>query len=217
MYLYLHVVLKLFLAVVLGGVVGFERQHKSRPAGLRTHILVCIGAALVQITSIDFYYANKGVFSVDPMRMGAQVISGIGFLGAGTILKEGANIKGLTTAASIWAVACIGLAVGSGLYIEAALATIFIYMALKGLKRVEDKITKDIAVQVVINDAPGKLGLIGSALGELNVSIIDIDMQENEDGLIVIELILKSPHEISNKKIMEKLMTLDGIKKVKFI
>ena len=106
-----QVVLRILLAICFGALIGMEREHAHRPAGLRTHILVCVGACLVMLTS-EFTYNEYHQFSpnMDINRLGAQVISGIGFLGAGTIIRNGSSVKGLTTAASVWAVACIGLA-----------------------------------------------------------------------------------------------------------
>lgn len=124
--------LRLFVAGVLGGIVGFEREYSNRPAGLRTHILVCLGSALVMLTADYIYvlYAGLQDVSLDPSRMGAQVISGIGFLGAGTILRTGNSVRGLTTAAGIWAVACIGMACGVGFYEGALIATALTFITL---------------------------------------------------------------------------------------
>ena len=126
--------LRLVMAVILGGIIGWEREHTNRPAGLRTHILVCTGAALVMVLSEFMQYTHGG--DVDLTRMGAQVISGIGFLGAGTIIKEGFSVKGLTTAASLWVVSCIGLALGAGFYSGAIIATFLIYFTLIIMKKV---------------------------------------------------------------------------------
>lgn len=127
---------KLALAALLSGIIGFEREHTHRPAGFRTHILVAVGSALVMLTSV--YVAKKyaGEMNVDITRMSGQVISGIGFLGAGTILREGFSVKGLTTAASLWAVSCIGIAVGAGFIAGAIVATLVIYITLNSLKKV---------------------------------------------------------------------------------
>lgn len=124
---------KLGLAALLSGIIGYEREHSHRPAGFRTHILVAVGSALVMLTSV--YIANDRGLQADVTRMSAQVISGIGFLGAGTILREGFSVKGLTTAASLWAVSCIGIAVGSGFISGALVATVVIYLTLNSLKR----------------------------------------------------------------------------------
>lgn len=126
----LSVLIRLAAAIVLGGIIGFERGRKNRPAGLRTNMLVCIGACIVMMTNQYIYQAYQ---AGDPVRMGAQVVSGIGFLGAGTIIVTSHNrIKGLTTAASLWTAACVGLALGIGLYEVAVFggAAIFIVLTL---------------------------------------------------------------------------------------
>lgn len=125
--------IKLSFAALLSGFIGYEREHSHRPAGFRTHILVSVSSALVMLTSV--YIAKEQGLSTDVTRMSAQVLSGIGFLGAGTILREGFSVKGLTTAASLWAVSCIGIAVGSGFYAGAFVATFLIYLTLNSLKR----------------------------------------------------------------------------------
>lgn len=119
------IILRLTLATICGGVLGAERGRKKRPAGLRTHILVCIGAAMVMITSQ--YMTDVLRINTDATRMGAQVISGIGFLGAGTIMVVGKNeVKGLTTAAGLWSCACMGLAIGIGFYEGAIISCVFL-------------------------------------------------------------------------------------------
>ncbi|KRQ87410.1 putative Mg(2+) transport ATPase [Caloramator mitchellensis] len=212
-------ILRLSVAMLLGGLVGYEREHKNRPAGLRTHILVCIGSALVQI--ISFNYTNLyGPTAIDPMRLGAQVISGIGFLGAGTILKEGVNVKGLTTAASLWTVACIGLAIGSGFTIEATIATIFVFIALKGFKFLEQKISKEYKyynLQVVVRNIPGVMGSIGKKLGEKGINIVGVEISGGEDEEAIIYLNLKASNESTSQEIFEMLMKITEIKEIKII
>ena len=133
--------LRLLAACILGGIVGFQREYPGhRPAGLRTHILVCLGSALVMVTSEYFRYVYGDSFDVT--RIGASVVSGIGFLGAGAIIKQGFNVTGLTTAASLWTVACVGLACGSGFYTGAVIATVLIYIVLQILKIAKLKFEK---------------------------------------------------------------------------
>ena len=129
------VLLRIFLSVLVGGVLGLERERKNRPAGLRTYILVCLGASLVMMTNQYVYaYYETG----DPVRMGAQVISGIGFLGAGTIVLTGRNqIKGITTAACLWTAACSGLAIGIGFYEGALVSAIVIAFIMTGVRRLD--------------------------------------------------------------------------------
>ena len=130
----ISIIIRLTLATICGGILGAERGRKKRPAGFRTHILVCIGAAMIMITSQ--YMSDILGMTGDASRMGAQVISGIGFLGAGTIMVVGKNeVKGLTTAAGLWACACMGLAVGIGFYEGAILSCIFLYAVVTVLHR----------------------------------------------------------------------------------
>ena len=122
----LDLVLRLLIAALMGGIIGFERERAEKPAGFRTHLLVCVGAALFTAASI---YGFSGL--VDPSRVAAGVVVGIGFLGAGTILRGERGVIGLTTAATIWAVAAIGLAVGTGLYLAAIVTAVIVLIALR--------------------------------------------------------------------------------------
>lgn len=128
---------RLVLASVLSGVIGFEREAHGRAAGLRTHILVCVGSTLIMLTSLYIFDIYIGRAPLDPTRIAANVVAGIGFLGAGTIIRSGSSVIGLTTAASIWAVAGIGLAVGCGYYSGAFLTTLIILATLLVLRKVE--------------------------------------------------------------------------------
>ena len=132
-----QVLARLLLATILGGLIGFEREARHRAAGLRTHILVCLGSALAMLTSIYMFEIYRGAATVDPTRIAAQVITGVGFLGAGTILRAGPTVKGLTTAASLWAVAGIGLAVGCGFYSGAIISTILVVVTLVVFSKME--------------------------------------------------------------------------------
>jgi putative Mg2+ transporter-C (MgtC) family protein len=137
---HIEVSLRLLTAAALGSIIGFERERLLWTAGIRTHMLVCVGACLIMIVSAfgfdDSLSANHVV--LDPSRVAAQVVSGIGFLGAGAILARGEIIRGLTTAASIWTVAAIGLAVGGGLYFAAGISTVIIIVILAGIKPIEE-------------------------------------------------------------------------------
>ncbi len=134
---------KLFIAAILGGIIGWERHKRGRPAGLRTHLLVCIGVTLMMLVSEHIFlkyqgYGHDSVLRIDPARIAAQVVTGIGFLGAGTIMRSRASIRGLTTAASLWVVAGIGLAVGSGFILPAIFTTV-IAMAILTLNSLVEK------------------------------------------------------------------------------
>ncbi len=122
-----EIIIRLILAFILGALIGLEREFHGRAAGLRTHILVCLGSSLVMLISMHLFDIYRDSGAVDPSKMAAGVITGIGFLGAGTILRFRASVRGLTTAASLWAVASIGLASGSGFY-QGALVTSFLVL-----------------------------------------------------------------------------------------
>lgn len=131
------VLVRIFMATIAGSLIGLNRGKSGQPAGMRTHILVCIGAAVVMLTG-QYIYERYG--TGDPSRLGAQVVSGIGFLGAGSILSDKEKVRGLTTAAGLWASACIGLAVGVGFYFVAVVATIMEMLVLTWVKGWEQKL-----------------------------------------------------------------------------
>lgn len=181
----LDLTIRLLVSCLLGGLIGFEREVHNHPAGLRTHILVCIGSTAIMLLSI--YGFSQFVYElnvrVDPARLAAQVISGIGFLGAGTILRTGATVSGLTTAASVWVVAAIGLCVGAGFIYAATLTTVIVIVclfvlnkweiALKGKNKIQEMILR-------IYDRPGTLGKIATLLGEQGIQIINVKMKPDE-------------------------------------
>lgn len=143
------IIIRILMAVIIGGIIGYERELKSGTAGLRTHILVCLGATIVSLLqieigkqTIEFIELNEKLYEVikiDYGRLGSQVITGVGFIGAGAIIHNKGNIKGLTTAATLWVVACLGLSIGIGQYYISIFSTIIIVITLVFLKRIEDK------------------------------------------------------------------------------
>jgi putative Mg2+ transporter-C (MgtC) family protein len=211
---YLDILVKLLLSAGLGALIGFEREHKNRPAGLRTNILVCVGATLVQVVSSDIFSRYSGIVNIDPARLGAQVISGIGFLGAGTIIREGASIKGLTTAASLWVVACIGLAIGNGSYIPGILTAVIAFLTLTMLKRLEERISNRnqfFNLEIEIENRPGQIGMIGQLLGGMGINIRNIEFKNYEGKLLRVYLSLKIPGTRDKQEIMSTLMGVEGI------
>ncbi|MDD3428746.1 MAG: MgtC/SapB family protein [Oscillospiraceae bacterium] len=135
----LSTVVRLVLALILGGALGVERGRKRRPAGLRTYMIVCMASALVMITG-EFMLKTYG--TGDPTRLGAQVISGIGFLGAGTIIITSRQVKGLTTAAGLWAAACMGLAVGAGFYVGAIVCGVLVLITMAAMSRLDIRLRR---------------------------------------------------------------------------
>lgn len=178
----LHTLLRLMVAAVLGGVIGHEREHSHRPAGLRTHILVAVGSALVMCTSTYIFQLYSGV--ADPARLGAQVISGIGFLGAGTILREGFSVKGLTTAASLWAVSCVGLAVGIGFWPGALIATGVIYVTLNVLKKITSGRANDHTLYIGVSDAEAAAEKVVATLRNCGAKLQTLEIVFPDDSLI---------------------------------
>jgi putative Mg2+ transporter-C (MgtC) family protein len=204
----LLVLLRLLLAALLGGIIGLERESLNRPAGLRTHTLVSMGSALAMQVSMSFPAG-------DPTRIAAQVISGVGFLGAGTILREGTSVRGLTTAASLWVVAGIGLAVGAGLYLASAVGSVLVVLTLVGLGRIEKAYLGGARYHgflVEILDQPGQLGKLGVALGQLNVHIRSIEIKQvPHKGVLVVELVVQLPAQVEQKDISTHLLAVEGV------
>lgn len=173
---------RLILAAVVGGAIGYERQAHNKAAGLRTHILVSIGSCLIMILSTQIYAAVQGLTNADPARLAAQVVSGIGFLGAGSIIKEGPTVNGLTTAASLWVVSGLGLAVGGGYYVIAVATTLLSFFTLTLLGRVEKKYyhASDLEATVIAKNTPAQLGAIISYLAGNNITIKNLKVEEHD-------------------------------------
>lgn len=170
------VVLRLSLAVLLGGIIGIERGRKARPAGFRTHMLVCLGAALAMLTN-QYVFQTFGVS--DPVRLGAQVISGIGFLGAGTIIVTGRHqVRGLTTAAGLWASACMGLALGVGFYFGAIFTTLAILFVTAMLHRLDEYVhSKSKVLELYVEFCEiGHVSVFMEAMREKGIRVTEIEM-----------------------------------------
>jgi putative Mg2+ transporter-C (MgtC) family protein len=141
----IQMIIRLLYAAFLGSVIGMERQAHEKAAGFRTHILVCVGSCVIMLTSMHMADIYQGIANADPGRIAAQVVSGVGFLGAGTIISSNVSVSGLTTAASLWAVAGIGLAVGSGLFLVSGFTAVLIVLSLLVLNKIQAKITMKIS------------------------------------------------------------------------
>ncbi|SJZ34607.1 MgtC/SapB family protein [Garciella nitratireducens] len=215
---YLEIIKRLLLALILSGVIGFEREITNKPAGFRTHILVCIGSTIIMLISIKMHEIYRYESDIDPTRLGAQVISGIGFLGAGTIIREGATVKGLTTAATLWVVSCIGLAVGAGFYIISLVASICILITLLVFIKIENYyiLRKNLQyLSIMAKNQSGQLGKIGDALGSINILIKNIEMDVPNDEKIIFYFTLQVPSCIKKEDIIKELSEIPGILSVK--
>ena len=215
------VLLKLLLALLLGGIVGFEREAEGRAAGLRTHILVSVGSCLIMLTSLHIFDIYQGVAACDPGRIAAGVVTGIGFLGAGTILRYRASVIGLTTAASLWAVAAVGLAVGSGFYAGGIVATLLIISTLEIVSKLEYKIIrrhwyKTLELHIGSIDE-NLLQKIRDILAFHNVQIRDFEVEKITDRKeSILRLDIKLTTKRANDNIIIELLKLDEVSKAQW-
>ncbi len=173
---WLAVIIRIAAAFILGGMLGMERGLKQRPAGLRTYMLVCVGACMIMLTN---QYVVQVYASGDPVRMGAQVVSGIGFLGAGTIIVTRHNqIKGLTTAAGLWAAAAVGLATGIGFYEAAIAGALVIFVTLSVLSNLDERMHLRTDHFEAYVELPGEisLGMLLSALDAKGITVEDVQL-----------------------------------------
>ncbi len=186
-----EVLVRLLLGAMLGGIIGFERQAHGRPAGFRTHLLVSTASVLIMIVSTEYYRLaaqNPDLIRIDPARIAAGAITGIGFLGAGVIIKTGLTVQGLTTAACLWVVSAIGLSIGSGLYLPAGIAFIITFLALWVLRKVEAKVPRLNYRELTVvrqdistgTDLTGLLSEMGFNMGRLS---LEFDRTKKEQTL----------------------------------
>ena len=210
---YLAVALRVFAAVLIGGILGMERGMKNRPAGLRTYMLVCVGACVIMLTN-QFIFQSAG--TGDPVRMGAQVVSGIGFLGAGTIIVTRRNqIKGLTTAAGLWSAAGVGLALGIGFYEAAIAGTLAVFVVMTLLQKLDNKLhRRSKQLEAYIELSSISLGDFLRTMREENVEVSDVQREygeEESDGVRAYIATLKGKKRLSHTELMEKILAIPGV------
>ena len=211
---YLSVALRIVAAVLIGGLIGLERGLKHRAAGLRTYMVVCLGSCLVMLT-------NQYIFQVfgtgDPVRMGAQVVSGIGFLGAGTIIVTRRNqIKGLTTAAGLWTSAGVGLALGVGFYEAAVVGGIAVFVVMTLLQKMDDSMHhKSRALEIYVElDERLRIGDFLKELRSRDIEVRDTQREpdvESENGVRAYVSTLKMHKRIKHSELLEDLRAVDGV------
>ncbi len=210
-----EIAVRLLISGILAGIIGYERQARHKSAGLRTYILVCVGSCLIMIISQGVFGAVQGLTNADPGRIAAQVVSGIGFLGAGAIIREGPTIKGLTTAAGIWVVAGVGLAVGGGFYFSALVTTVIVFLTLTMLARWEKRAGKfQAGLMVTMVNGPGQVGRIDELLARQGVGIQDM-MVENDGHRLSLELMLNLPPAVNLPELLAAIAALPGVTGVK--
>jgi putative Mg2+ transporter-C (MgtC) family protein len=222
--------LRISVAAVCGGLIGIERGRKHRPAGFRTHMIVCMGAALTMVLSSYLCVMLTSVWTVDPnvgktdmSRFGAQVINGIGFLGAGTIIVTGRQqIKGMTTAAGLWASACMGLAIGAGFYAAAICGCTFILLTIIIFSKLERLImshSRNLNIYVEFEHTDDVIMII-SRLKEMNVRIFDVEIEKarhSDTGVSNAIFSLMLPKKTPHTAIFTAVSVIDGIRTVQEI
>jgi putative Mg2+ transporter-C (MgtC) family protein len=217
--------LRLLVAAVLTGAIGLERELRERAAGLRTHMLVGLGSALFTIVSAygwaDFTFSNRSGVVFDPTRIAAQIVTGIGFLGAGAIIRQGLSVRGLTTAAGLWVVAAIGMAAGAGYYAAALIGTALVLVGLGPVRWLEGApIVRDLRRQgrhLVVELAPeGSVGVVLDTLHgrRLRVSRVEIEDEPEDRRRLRIELDLPLGH--AGSELVEELARQPGVRSVRF-
>ena len=218
---HLELITRLGLAALLGGAIGFERERLSWAAGLRTHMLVSVGACLFMIVSSYGFMdvLDHEHVSLDPSRVAAQVVSGIGFLGAGSILLRGEIVRGLTTAASLWTVAAVGLATGGGLYLAAASATVIILIILAGIKPLERwYFSSRQRREVMISAERGRLTLhvLEKELGPVTGRISTFIVQQQGEGSTMDDVLIAFSRMSENdfQALIDKLQRIPGVLKL---
>lgn len=211
---YLAVALRIFAAVLIGGMIGLEREMKNRAAGLRTYILVCVGSCMIMLTNQFIYQC---IDAGDPVRMGAQVVSGIGFLGAGTIIvTKRSQIKGLTTAAGLWATAGLGLALGIGFYEAAIVGAIAILFVITLMQRMDDRMRRRTARLDVFIEIGKDHNLSGFLrdVKALNIEASNFQRErdsETQSDVKAYSLTLKLPKRRNHSVVLEELMHIPGV------
>ena len=204
---------RLLVAAVLGAVIGIEREIHDHPAGIRTHLLVALGSALFTVLSIVGFPSADGT-ATDPSRVAAQIVTGIGFLGAGAIIKYGPSVRGLTTAASLWAAAGIGMAAGAGWPVLALATTVIVIVSLWPLRvlreRLEVAIPGRLHVAVQVADA-ARLTDLFEWLAERHIDIVHLDSERDEDGRHSLDLVLALPATVDRARLAADLSALDWV------
>ena len=208
-----QIILRILVAMGLGALIGWERERRGQPAGLRTHIILCIGSALAMILSINLAYPNN-----DPARLAAQVITGIGFLGAGAIFRYGTGVKGLTTATSLWTMGIIGLACGMGMFLVAAGTTILLLFVLYWVEKLEIRYIHQAVnfnVEVVAANRKGLLKDLKKILSEPPRSISSTQItRDMVEDVVEITFNIRSTDADQADDLVSRLSAVKNIKKI---
>jgi len=218
----LEILFRLILAAVLGGVVGLEREVHGRPAGVRTYLLLSLGSALIMVVSEYLFHKYQGGFpgvniQVDPGRMAAQAITGIGFLGAGVIIRYKDTIRGLTTAACVWVVCAVGLTIGAGFYFYGGAVTAITVVSLLGLKRLERMLPRDWYQEMTVlsQDLPGQLDRIQEIIDKHGFKVVNSGLTKDLQNREMTVIMLMRHRTVQPRgRALQEVFDLEGIKRV---
>lgn len=215
-----QIILRVLLGAVLGAVVGFERERDNQPAGLRTHMILVVGATLAMVLSVNlgYLFARPGT-PADPARLAAQVISGIGFLGAGAILRYGYNVKGLTTATSLWTMAIVGMAVGAGYYLIGVFTTALMLVVLGLLNVIENRWVRTSVSRFISIDADYTKGVLKDVrhiVQEFADDLTSFNIQkEFKNKRLRIQVVARISRDQRLEELIDALSDIDGVKSLK--
>lgn len=211
---YAEVLFKIMVSLVFGGVIGLEREHHNQPAGLKTHIILCVGATLITIVSIEMARDLGDPLHTDPTRIAANIVTGIGFLGGGAILRMGATVRGLTTAACLWAVTGVGMAIGGGYYFAASVTILTILLTLHFLARVENVFLhrkKFKEMTLIAKSSPDLLGSVEKVLSANQISINNIDVERDiTEPNVELRAFVMVPGEVNLNKLTDEIFQIPG-------
>lgn len=225
------ILIRLLLAVIVGGAIGYEREYKNRPAGFRTHILVCVGATVVSLIQMEMIHDVMALIGTNPAlaealkidmgRLGAAVISGIGFLGAGTILQTKGSVKGLTTAASLWMVASVGLAIGMGYYLIGLVTGLIIVIVLLFLGKVQERLFHSIGVmklEVGYKNRVKSIGFLEDYFEKYNIHVLNLEfaLEKDDDHRLCIYS-LNLPKSLTPEKVLRDISMNDTVLSARII
>lgn len=218
----LEIILRLILASILGGAVGLEREVHGRPAGVRTYLLLSLGSALIMVISEYLFHKYRGgvpgvSLQVDPGRIAAQAITGIGFLGAGVIIRYKDAIRGLTTAACVWVVCAVGLTIGAGFYLYGCVVSAMTVAALVGLKPLERKLRRDWyqEMTVVSADLPGQVERLREIIDRHGLRVVNSGLcKDLENKELTVTFLLRQRIVQPQRQALEEVFALEGIKRV---
>ncbi len=215
-----QIILRVLVGAALGAVIGLERERDNQPAGLRTHMILVIGATLAMVLSVNlgYLYARPGT-PADPARLAAQVISGIGFLGAGAILRYGFNVKGLTTATSLWTMAIVGMAVGAGYYLVGVVTTAIMLLVLGLLNVIENRFVRTSVARFISVQADYRKGVVKEIRKKVNEFVDDLvsfNIQKHyKSKRLRVQIVARIPKDQKLEELIDGLSDVEGVRNLK--